>query len=436
MTTAHCKRSWVLIKTMTVHLTSLRGQRWSWFQLGLALVVIWSVIDRWPTLRALYSDDGVLPVAAWHASIARPAEASLLQLLCVHAWFGEIWWPRLLSIVQVGLSCVLPARWAAFGSLWLYASATVRAISSSYILDRYLLLELALACFGDEGQTTGLLWRLQLVWIYADAGWGKAMDEGWSTNAKVPALDAYTRHTMAARIARAFFGRQGLRLLTPFVPLIELVLPPLAVLGYPIAAVPVCALHLGIAFCMNGAMLLSFAAIVAWLPFIPNKTVSRGRSSLSSGVLIAIALACIYSAASGRSQCLDAAASPLSALVHNRWNVFSGVDTTVTWEIMPARLNDGQVVDLWAYGADVEWSVPQRAPRWGRWRTFPMLGAPNVPKDVLDQTYAYFCREWNDKANLPQSKRLSHFHVYMLMADDNDAAGSISKRLLHVMQCY
>lgn len=421
---------------MTWELKSLRGQRWSWFQLGLAVGVVWSVIDRWPTLRALYSDDGVLPVAAWRASIATPAEASLLQLLCVHAWFGAIWWPRLLSIVQIGLSCVLPARWAALGSLWLYASATVRAISSSYILDRYLLLELALACFGDEGQVTGLLWRLQLLWIYADAGWAKAMDEGWSLQAKVPALDAYTRHTTASRIARVLLGRQGLRLLTPLVPLIELVFPALAVLGWPLAAVPVCILHLGIALCMNGATLLSFAAIIAWLPFIPTKAAcSRHRSSLSSCVLIAIALACIYSAASGRYQCLDASASPLSALFHNRWNVFSGADTTVTWEIMPARLNDGQVVDLWAYGAHVEWSVPKRAPRWGRWRTFPMLAAPNVPKHVLDQTYAYFCREWNDKANLPHSKRLSHFHVYMLMADDNDAAGSISKRLLHVMQC-
>ena len=41
--------------------------------------------------------------------------------------------------------------------------------------------------------------RLQLVWIYVDAGYGKVVDPGgaWSLFAAVPALDPMMRYTPA-----------------------------------------------------------------------------------------------------------------------------------------------------------------------------------------------------------------------------------------------
>eukprot|EP00629_Pelagomonadales_sp_RCC1024_P001010 CAMPEP_0119296566 /NCGR_PEP_ID=MMETSP1329-20130426/50637_1 /TAXON_ID=114041 /ORGANISM="Genus nov. species nov., Strain RCC1024" /LENGTH=291 /DNA_ID=CAMNT_0007297501 /DNA_START=254 /DNA_END=1126 /DNA_ORIENTATION=+ len=94
-------------------------------------------------------------------------------------------------------------RLAALASLWLYASATARHARLAFILDRYahvLLLWCALAPEAP-GSLAGLacaaLFRLQLVWIYLDAGLAKLRDpeRGWSAAAGRPALDAYLRHT-------------------------------------------------------------------------------------------------------------------------------------------------------------------------------------------------------------------------------------------------
>ena len=50
-----------------------------------------------------------------------------------------------------------------------------------------------------------------------------------------------------------------------------------------------------------------------------------------------------------------------SNLLNNRWNVFTSLETHVTWYTAPARLADGSVVDLWARGA------PVRAARYSVW---------------------------------------------------------------------
>lgn len=407
------------------------------FRAGLCLVLAWTVFDRWGSLQALYSDDGVLPVVAWRESIESPFEMALAWIVCVHAWFGSLWWAQLVSATQLALALLIlfdrTSAVALLGSLWLYASATVRAPSSAYILDRYVLLELTMACFG---QSDTFLWHIQMMWIYADAGWAKAMDPGWSnqTAAVTPALDAYVRHTPTARIVRAVIGRRGLRVLTPLVPFVELVFAPFAVVFCPRIGLSVLSLfHLGIGLCMNGAALLSTAAVVAWLPLLEKRSRKRGVPWM----LALVGVACAYSGFSGRRECLTATSSPLSALFHNRWNVFSGSDTTVTWEVMPGKLVDGSTIDVWAREAPIDWNRPRKAARGGRWRTFPMIGqGDDVSQSTLDQTYGYFCTEWNSQ-QATNATLLSHFHVYMLLADDEDenSTRTTRKRLLHAMRC-
>ena len=45
-------------------------------------------------------------------------------------------------------------------------------------------------------------------------------------------------------------------------------------------------------------------------------------------------------------------------VLHNRWNVFQSAEDYVVWEVAPARLSDGSVVDLWREeSSPIAWQV-------------------------------------------------------------------------------
>ncbi len=177
-------------------------------------------------------------------------------------------------------------------------------------------------------------------------------------------------------------------------------------------------LHAGIALGMNGAAVLSAAAVVAWLPLVPRRPLpvdneeeeeeeeeeqkeentedgrkeevqkqewkaprvppksassaseaaARSRKASSalrwcdagSMALLAFAAASLHFEFGGAMQCTNAKVDTVASLLHNRWNVFAGSDTVVVWEIMPGQLADGSVVDVWRRGAPVDWAMPQR----------------------------------------------------------------------------
>ena len=49
-------------------------------------------------------------------------------------------------------------------------------------------------------------------------------------------------------------------------------------------------------------------------------------------------------------------------VLHNRWNVFQSAEDYVVWEVAPARLSDGSVVDLWREeSSPIAWQVPPLA---------------------------------------------------------------------------
>ena len=417
------------------------------------LCVALSVVERWGVLRACYSDAGVLPVAAWRDDVG---DDPLHRAVCLHAWSGSLRWQQLLSVFQLALGLLLAVdaapRTCAVLSLWLYASATARHARLAFILDRYahlLLLWVALAPAEPRsaaGLAAAALYRAQLAWIYWDAGYAKRADpdRGWASDARVPALDAYLRHTAVGEALRALLGPRGLRAVTPTVPLVELGAPLLCAVGALAGSTTVqwaaigavVAMHAGIGAAMNGAGLLSVFAAAAWLPALPlGPPAAPARSTRRDGlrvlVLLAFAGACVWHDRFAR-QCQDATRSPLTAVFHNRWNVFAGSEDHVTWEIMPARRVDGAVVDLWNYGAPVSWAMPVRAARRGRWRSFPMLGDGDAPPAELDRVYGYFCGEYN--AGRPGDERVTHFHAYMLQADLANSS-RVSKRLLHATAC-
>jgi hypothetical protein len=410
------------------------------------LLVICTVVQRWDILEACYTDAGILPVAAWRAQVNNDA---LHRLLVVHAWSGTLAWQRGLALLQVllalGLALNRRPRRCAVLSLWLYASVTARHAKLAFILDRYAHILLLWLCAAPDALATPtrartasyiLRWG-QLLWIYWDAGRAKIRDplRGWSFEGN--ALDAYLRHTFVGETTRTLLGDRGVRYGTVVVPYIEAFAPVVACTAFylgrrrvqRVACATIVLLHAGIGLSMNGAGLLSAFACAAWL-FVEPPLPSKGRKASSYREWCGVVVIVLFSGASiahgvlDMASCRDATQQPLQSIFHNRWNVFAGAEDHVTWEIMPARLHSGEIVDLWSQ-KPVTWKQPEKAARSGRWRSFPMLGDGEAPAEEVERVYAWFCRERGD---------VSHFHAYMLRAELKDET-KVSKRLLHAHVC-
>ena len=522
------------------------------FRIALACALVYELSDRvfsTNTLEGFYSEQGI-----WPARLMQEHSTPLHVWLSPHSWYDGSLTAALL-VMQLGAAVCLLLGWqtrlAALLSWLLYNSLTLRNVWLSYIADRYfhilLLYAALLPCgkhfsldralrkgrqdddpgrkrSGDDDQNTGLtvaslLFKMQILWIYLDAGWGKLNDplHGWSFGATpLPALDTYTRHTHFAIWLYRALGPLGLRLMTPTVVAAEL-LAPAAVLIASAAAAPlwaqvclICVLplmHLGISLALVNTVSLSIVAAVAWLPFVPGSAwgsvrssspqmggaakattltpgAFEGRSVWPSLTMLAFMALCAHHELRVGSACTQAGLSTVSSvLLNNRWNVFVGADSYVTWEIAPAKLADGRVVDLWTRGGAVSWEVPSLslmnhssgttafARRSGRWRSFPYLsvaegaegtalldmpGAVNAGEDPARQesclaesraaarpldgqfhhrVWTYLCTEWNTRQ--PPSARVVRYSFFMLQADIEPGLSysAVRKRLIHSHEC-
>lgn len=523
------------------------------FRIALACALVYELSDRvfsTNTLEGFYSEEGI-----WPARLMQDHSTPLHVWLSPHSWYDGSLTAALL-VMQFGAAfCLLlgwQARLAALLSWLLYNSLTLRNVWLSYIADRYfhiLLLYAALLPCGrrfsldralskgsqvdgskssdDDDQVAGLpvaslLFKLQILWIYLDAGWGKLNDplQGWSFGATpLSALDTYTRHTHFAIWLYRALGPQGLRLMTPTVVAAEL-LAPAAVLVASAAGASlwfqvglICVLplmHLGISLALVNTVSLSIVAAVAWLPFVPGSAwvrarpcslqvgsaamattltpaAAEGHSIWPSLIMLAFMALCAHHEFLVGSACTQAGLSTVSSvLLNNRWNVFVGADSYVTWEIAPAKLADGRVVDLWTRGGAVSWDVPSlllmnhsaSAPgttafvrRSGRWRSFPYLSvaegaegaalldgpwADNAGEDPARQNsclvesqaaarpldaqfhrrvWTYLCTEWNTRQ--PPSARVLRYSFFMLQADIEPGLSysAVRKRLIHSHEC-
>lgn len=369
-------------------------------------------------------------------------------------------------------------------SWFLYFSLTLRNTWLSFILDRYFHYLLFYAMFlplddcwslrnparsGNKliVSLATIAIKLQVAWIYLDAGGGKYMDPfgGWTFNAQpLPALDTYARHTIAARYMYAILQPAGLRLLTPTVVWVELLAAPITLIGsyfgwkrLVVASVAIaCSLHVGIAFTVRNTILLSLVACCPWTIFLPltegiekfQTGQKKGSQLRGIGSLLSILLILPFVGGSiwfetMSAQCNQSMKHIWSTLLHNRWNVFVGAEEYVTWEIAPGRLVDGSVVDVWGRREEVNWHMPgSGAPststsRPGRWRSFPYLaGLEGEEGEVL---WNYLCYQWdteNDVLRYP-GRRLVRYNFFMLQADvlPNMAFSATRKRLIHSLEC-
>ena len=465
------------------------------YRITLGSLLTLELVLRFRFLEPFYSNQGTLPL-----NLLLPQVDDLYKTICLHCQFETLQEQQALLSVQVLLAVLFTAgiwpRMTAFGSWYLYFSLTLRNTWMNYILDRYIHYLLLHAVFLPTAERWTLFsaspskiiqkqqsasyivspatisLKVLLLWIYLDAGGGKLLDPlgGWNYDAQpLPALDTYTRHTTAARYVYALLGPEGLRVMTPVVVWVELLSTPVALVGSAVgsktmtclAIALICSLHVGIAICLNNSALLSFVACVPWCTFLPigwsdepltkfypklspsgGTTTTRIHNLLSTIVLGSMMLGSIW--IDGFSQSCDQSVKHIwSTLLHNRWNVFVGAEEYVTWEIAPGLLADGSVVDIWARGKEVDWSMPgSGAPctstaRPGRWRSFPYLA--ELQGAEADALWGYLCKEWDrdNQADQYPGRQLIKYNFFMLQADvlPNMSFSATRKRLIHTQEC-
>lgn len=458
------------------------------FRISIGILLLTELILRFRYIEVFYSDEGTLPL-----NLLMPKIDDLYKIVCVHCMHGSIEFQTLLLSLQVMIACSLiigyRCQFCAAISWFLYFSLTLRNTWLAFILDRYFHFMLFYLSFLPSGEVWSMdaigkernnshdfanntvctvatvAIKLQILWIYLDAGFGKYMDplQGWTFHADpLPALDTYTRHTVGAQFVYALLGPFGLRVLTPVVVWVEILCAPICIVGTCFALDKVVlwtiglivSLHLGIAITLRNTVLLSLVACAAWLTFIPasafsqikedsvskaSKTVTLiEKTSLSKILIPALLGGCLWFETMS-DECTQSVKHVYSTLLHNRWNVFIGAEEYVTWEIAPGRLFDGSIVDVWSKNKEVNWNMPTTGAactstaRHGRWRSFPYLaGLDGADGDAL---WNYLCKEWNREH--PPEQHLLRFNFFMLQADvlPNMGFSATRKRLIHSRTC-
>mmetsp|Transcript_34474 Transcript_34474/g.50570 ORF Transcript_34474/g.50570 Transcript_34474/m.50570 type:complete len:404 (+) Transcript_34474:61-1272(+) len=365
------------------------------FRITLGFMLLLELLLRFRFLHPFYSDEGTLP-----RHILLPQTDDIYRALCMHCGFGSLNAQRILLSIQCLFATTLSigyyTRLSSIASWLLYLSLTLRNTWLNFILDRYFHYLLFYSMFlpsldevwsvnaylrqrnqqqpspslkyqsyGKNRTTKTIIspaiiaLKLQILWIYMDAGYGKYSDplQGWSFHADpLPALDTYARHTLGAQYLYTLLGPFGLRLMTPTVVYAELGCPIVALLGswlgwhkvVQVAVALICSLHVGIALTVRNTVLLSLVACVAWAVYLPPSLFGHEESGKQQkqqrqqqnaiikmitnkyDLLTLITIAVFVSGSvwfeTIAKQCDQSMEHIWSTLLHNRWNVFVGAE--------------------------------------------------------------------------------------------------------------
>ena len=277
-------------------------------------------------------------------------------------------------------------------------------------------------------------------------------------------------HTRVGRAVRAILGL----LVRPFsasVAWVELLVLLVALLaaarGAPrvqaACAATMVGLHAGIGLCVNNAAILSTVASAVWLLFCPaeiwdaigaTRAAAKGAAAVAAaraprdrrvgGARRLAAAVVVYqppldlAQTCGVDEASAGGALLWSNLLNNRWNVFTSLETHVTWYTAPAPRRRIRRRPVGARRAG-ELGRARRRARGGRWKSFPALVETGADGARL---WEHLCREWND-ATPTAARRVAHFRFYLLAADllydgDDGAAprySAVRKRMLGAHEC-
>jgi len=474
----------------------------SYFRITLSILLTIELLLRYEYIHAFYSNEGILPTSILNAKID-----SIYKIICIHNYNGSMIYQQIVLgmhiIASISLGLGYQSRICAGLCWFLYLSLTLRNTWLSFILDRYIHYLLFYCIFlpiseiysidsymktniknkndinnitiKDEKTNNSsiiisastILLKLQILWIYVDAGLGKYSDPagGWTLDAiPLPALDTYARHTVISRYLYGLLTPIGLRYLTPTVVYIELGAVPCALLAsyfrntrvLKIVILLICSLHIGIALTIKNTYLLSSVACISWWIYYhptesssPVSSSSFTKTKSSSYIQLLFILPFIIGSIwfeQLSNECTQSMEHIWSTLLHNRWNVFTGAEEYVTWEIAPGKLYNGMIVDVWSNTYNVSWFMPgtiehdtiraatASTTRKGRWRSYPYLADFESDEEKF-LTWNYLCKQWNMEHASDYS--LQKFNFFMLQADTlpNMGFSSTRKRLIHSHVC-
>ncbi|GMH63570.1 hypothetical protein TrST_g265 [Triparma strigata] len=431
------------------------------FHKSLYILLTYELLTRIYYVDAFYGNESTHPIDILLNEDKIDSSFYYVSYLHIISSFSSVNFTGLLLLQSLlsFLTIIKPSPILCTLNWYLYLSLTLRNTWLSYILDRYFHYFLFLSIFTSSKNVQirkAGAWaaRLQIMWIYFDAGLGKVSDplRGWTTEPVqiegmtiLPALDSYTRHNLPARIMYTLLTPTGLKYLTPVVAWAEVVLPFLSLLCsffrlpslQKTSAFLLMGLHLGIGLTINNTALLSLVACSTLLLLLPLSLPPSSFHPPSVLLLLLAFTSCLYFETSSLSTCSQST-SLLPTLLHNRWNVFTSSETYVTWEIAPALLSDSSIIDAWS-GGKVSYEIPgsgagsTTTPRRGRYRSFPYL------KDFKSQRsksslWNYLCHEFEENND---DLKIVKYNFFMLQSSvlPNLAFGPTSKRRIISWDC-
>eukprot|EP00440_Ansanella_granifera_P015659 gb/GFBE01017011.1/.p1 GENE.gb/GFBE01017011.1/~~gb/GFBE01017011.1/.p1 ORF type:complete len:517 (+),score=79.39 gb/GFBE01017011.1/:1-1551(+) len=444
------------------------------FRLGLAAVIFWDAYDKAMLVPAFYEGSySSYPTFAFEEDVGW-----LAARLNLFTLFHGPAWPSLLLALTAACALGLPWWRSCSVICWcLVTMSTLRNVEVTFIFDRYIHFMLFFSsclpyhlaqCSRGNSDLVGLLLRLQLAWIYTDAGYGKVMDESkdWTLEAEMPALAVYMQGAPGAdqllQLDKEHFAGWGVRILTALVAWAELLVGPLMLVTsitlpstcvwiqlLPMAMVWL--LHLGIALGMEGGWSIGAIACVSWLALRPrtvwertedSAAVQHGASyehdkvqsaawssqfSTPARVAVIFVVSCCLFEMSG----VKTRPGPVpTVLLLNRWRVFTGADRSLNWEVAPARLTNGSIIDIWSWQQQINFEKPSYG-RKGRWMSFPFTKPASAL--ALDARFAYLCNEWN-AVHEAQVEKFQLFELWAFFYN-NMTLGPPTKKLLRVQRC-
>ena len=166
------------------------------FRIALAILLIFELLDRIALFEGFYSNEGI-----WPSKLMQNESSEFHATVCIHCWKdGSLFWPTFFFqfLIAIALLFGFKSRLAALLSWIFYNSLTLRNVWLSYITDRYFHILLLYALLMPCGRRFSIdstiafrstrvknkpinsfiiaLYKLQVLWIYFDAGYGKFSD--------------------------------------------------------------------------------------------------------------------------------------------------------------------------------------------------------------------------------------------------------------------
>ncbi|MBI3589794.1 MAG: HTTM domain-containing protein [Candidatus Melainabacteria bacterium] len=129
-----------------------------------------------------------------------------------------------------------------------------------------------------------------------------------------------------------------------------------------------------------------------------------------------------------------------SLLIEQKWNMFSPIQRYSTWPVIPAKLKNGEEVDLFRNGQPVSWEKSKNLSAifknhyWLVYILRTTVWGPNNPY-YLPSYAKFLCNDWN--SNHPEDKKIKSFEIYLIQnyTISKEGIGKPEKTLFYQYTC-